>query len=55
MTVCVGANLHYDMARIETYEKIRDGAIGDIVSCYTDYMTGPVFHMQARNSQMSET
>ena len=54
LTVCVGANLHYDRARIETYQKIRDGAIGEVLACYTDYMTRPVLRLQTRDSKLTD-
>ena len=35
-------------------EKIKDGAIGDIRACYSNYLTGPVFHVQARDPKWGD-
>ncbi len=38
----------------ETVQKIHDGAIGDVVALYSDYLSGPVMHAKARDPKWGD-
>ncbi len=54
LTVVSGAQRHAQANYIETVDKIKNGAIGDIRSLYSHYLSGPVFHVQARDSKWAD-
>lgn len=54
LTVVSGAQRHAQANYIETVDKIRAGAIGDIRSLYSHYLSGPVFHVQARDEKWAD-
>lgn len=54
LTVVSGAQRHAQKNYVETVKRIKDGAIGDIKSCYSHYMSGPVFHAQARDAKWAD-
>lgn len=54
LSVVSGAQRHADKPYIETVKRIRDGEIGEIRSCYSHYLSGPVFHADARDSKWSD-
>jgi predicted dehydrogenase len=54
LTVVSGAQRHAQREHIETVEKIKNGAIGDIRALYSHYLSGPVFHAQARDPKWSD-
>ena len=49
LTVVSGAQRHADNEYVETVQKVKSGAIGDIVSLSSRYLSGPVMHASARN------
>lgn len=49
LTVVSGAQRHADREYVETVQRIREGAIGDIVSLNAWYLSGPVMHASGRN------
>jgi predicted dehydrogenase len=49
LSVVSGAQRHAHREYVETVEKIQNGAIGDIVALYSNYLSGPVFHAKGRN------
>src|SRR5215471_14826403 len=49
LTVMSGAQRHADHEYVETVDKVHHGAIGDIVALNSYYLSGPVFHADARN------
>ena len=54
LTVVAGAQRHSSRDYIETVQKIHDGAIGDIVALYSYYLSGPVFHANARDPKWGD-
>jgi predicted dehydrogenase len=48
LTVMSGAQRHAHREYMETVDKIHNGAIGDIVALNSYYLSGPVFHADAR-------
>jgi len=54
LTVLAGTESRYSYQTKETVERIHAGAIGDIVSLYSYYMSAPVFHVQKREPHWSE-
>ena len=54
LTVMSGAQRHEDKPYMETVQKIHDGAIGDIVALNSFYLSGPVFHAQARDAKWGD-
>jgi predicted dehydrogenase len=54
LTVMSGAQRHEDKPYVETVQKIHDGAIGDVVALYSSYLSGPVFHAQARDAKWGD-
>jgi predicted dehydrogenase len=54
LTVMSGAQRHEDTEYVETVGKIHDGAIGDVVALNSYYLSGPVFHAQARDPKWSD-
>jgi predicted dehydrogenase len=54
LTVVAGAQRHAQRAHIETVQKIHEGAIGDITAVYSYYLSGPVFHAQARDGKWGD-
>jgi predicted dehydrogenase len=54
LTVMSGAQRHEDKPYVETVRKVHDGAIGDVVSLHSFYLSGPVFHAQARDAKWGD-
>lgn len=54
LSVVSGAQRHAQLEYMESVEKIRNGAIGDIRSLYSHYFSGPVFHAQARDPKWAD-
>jgi predicted dehydrogenase len=54
LTVMSGAQRHEDKPYVETVRKIHDGAIGEIVALNSFYLSGPVFHAQARDAKWGD-
>ncbi len=54
LTVVSGAQRHAQREYIETVDRIRNGAIGDIRSLYSHYLSGPVFHVKARDPNWAD-
>jgi predicted dehydrogenase len=54
LTVMSGAQRHEDKPYVETVQKIRGGAVGDILALYSYYLSGPVFHAQARDAKWGD-
>jgi predicted dehydrogenase len=54
LTVVCGAQRHAQTNYIQTVDKIKNGAIGDIRALNSRYLSGPVFHAQARDSQWGD-
>jgi predicted dehydrogenase len=54
LTVVSGAQRHAQTSYIQTVEKIKGGAIGDIVALYSKYLSSPVFHAQARDPKWGD-
>jgi predicted dehydrogenase len=46
LTVMSGAQRRNEKPYMETWQKVRDGAIGDIVACYAYWVGGPVLQFQ---------
>src|SRR5690349_13630490 len=53
LTVMSGAQRHAHHEYVETVDKIHNGAIGDIVALNSYYLSGPVWHANARNPKWS--
>ncbi|HOL71504.1 MAG TPA: Gfo/Idh/MocA family oxidoreductase [Bryobacteraceae bacterium] len=54
LTVVCGAQRHYSSEYAETVKKIQDGAIGEIVALYSQYLSGPVWHERERRPQWGD-
>ena len=54
LTVMSGAQRHAHREYIETVDKIHNGAIGDIVALNSYYLSGPVFHANARDPKWGD-
>ncbi len=54
LTVVGGAQRHADRPYVETVKKIHDGAIGDVVSLVSRYLSGPVMHAKARDPKWGD-
>jgi len=54
LTVMSGAQRHAEREYIETVDKIHNGALGDIVALNSYYLSGPVFHAEAREPKWGD-
>ncbi len=54
LTVMSGAQRHEDKPYVESVQKIHDGAVGDVVALYSHYLSGPVFHADARDPKWGD-
>src|SRR5580698_7257224 len=54
LTVMSGAQRHHQDAYVETWKKVRDGAIGDIVATYGYWVGTPVIQQQERDPRWSD-
>jgi predicted dehydrogenase len=54
LTVMSGAQRHADKPYMDTVEKIHNGAIGDIVALNSNYLSGPVWHANARDPKWGD-
>jgi predicted dehydrogenase len=54
LTVMTGAQRHEDRPIYETVQKIHDGAIGEVVALYANYLSGPVMHAQLRDPKWGD-
>ena len=54
LTVMSGAQRHAHREYMETVDRIHNGAIGDIVALNSYYLSGPVFHADARNPKWGD-
>jgi predicted dehydrogenase len=54
LSVVGGAQRHADRPYVETVAKIHDGAIGDIVSLVSRYLSGPVMHAKERDPKWGD-
>ena len=54
LTVMSGAQRHEDKPYVESVAKVHNGAIGEIVALHSNYLSGPVFHAQARDAKWGD-
>jgi predicted dehydrogenase len=54
LTVVSGAQRHADQEYVQTVQKIRDGAIGDVVALKANYLSSPVMHASSRNPKWGD-
>jgi len=54
LSVVAGTQWMAQNERVETVRKIQDGAIGDVVAIYADYLSTPVMHARARDPQWGD-
>jgi predicted dehydrogenase len=54
LTVMAGAQRHADRPYVETVEKIHNGAIGEILALNSNYLSGPVWHANARDPKWGD-
>ncbi|MGQ9635416.1 MAG: Gfo/Idh/MocA family protein [Bryobacteraceae bacterium] len=54
LSVVAGFQWMAQRDRRETVQKIRDGAIGEVVALYADYLSTPVMHAKARDPQWGD-
>ncbi len=54
LTVMSGSQRRSSLDYIETVKKIQDGAIGDILSLFAYYLSGPVMHAKARDAKWGD-
>ncbi len=55
LTVMSGAQRRNDRNYVETVKKIQDGALGEIVGTYANWIDGPVIHVKARDPKWTDT
>jgi predicted dehydrogenase len=54
LTVMSGAQRHNDRPYVETVEKVQNGAIGEILALYANYLSGPVVHADKRDPKWGD-
>lgn len=54
LTVVSGAQRHAHRKYYETVEKIKGGAIGDVLALYSSYLSGPVMHAKERDPKWGD-
>ena len=54
LTVMSGAQRRYQKPYVETLEKVRNGAIGDIAACYAYWVGTPVIQQKARDEKWGD-
>jgi len=54
LTVMSGAQRRSSRECVETVRKIQDGAIGEVVALYSNYLSGPVMHAKARDPKWGD-
>jgi predicted dehydrogenase len=54
LTLMTGAQRHNDTAYMQTLEKVRGGAIGDITACYAYWVGTPVIQQKARDAKWGD-
>lgn len=54
LTVMSGAQRRSSTDYMETIKRIQDGAIGEIVALYSNYLSRPVMHAKARDPKWSD-
>jgi len=54
LSVVSGAQRHADKPYVETVQKIHDGAVGEIQALYSNYLSGPVMHADARDPKWGD-
>ncbi|MFN7992906.1 MAG: Gfo/Idh/MocA family oxidoreductase [Bryobacteraceae bacterium] len=54
LTVVSGAQRHAHREYVETVKRIHDGAIGDVAALFAYYLSGPVFHADAREARWGD-
>ena len=54
LTVVSGAQRHADQEYVQTVQKVKDGAIGEVVALKSRYLSGPVMHAKAREAKWGD-
>ena len=54
LTVVSGAQRHAHREYVETVDKIKNGAIGDVVALNSRYLSGPVMHAKERDPKWGD-
>jgi predicted dehydrogenase len=54
LTVVSGAQRRAQLDYVQTVDKIHNGALGEIRTCGSHYLSGPVFHVQARDPKWGD-
>ncbi len=54
LTVMSGAQRRSSQDYVETIRKIHDGALGEVLAAYAQYLSRPVMHAQARDAKWSD-
>jgi predicted dehydrogenase len=54
LTLMTGAQRRNDTAYVQTVEKVRGGAIGDITACYAYWIGTPVIQQKARDAKWGD-
>jgi predicted dehydrogenase len=54
LSVVSGAQRHAQRDYVETVDKIKNGAIGDIAALFSWYLSGPVMHAKARDPKWGD-
>jgi predicted dehydrogenase len=55
LTVMTGSQSRSSKDFVGTIKKLQDGAIGEIVALYSEYLSGPVMHAKRREPEWSDT
>jgi len=54
LTVKSGAQRRSQKEYVETWQKVKDGAIGDILACYAYWVGGPVIQQKGRDAKWGD-
>jgi predicted dehydrogenase len=54
LSVVSGAQRHAQKSYVQTVDKIKSGALGEIQALYSRYLSGPVFHAKARDANWGD-
>jgi predicted dehydrogenase len=54
LSVVSGAQRHAQLNYVQTVDKIRNGALGDIRALHSRYLSTPVFHVQERDPKWAD-
>jgi len=54
LSVVSGAQRHAQKSYVQTVDKIKSGALGEVQALYSRYLSGPVFHAKGRDAKWGD-